>query len=78
MAAQDETPEKDWLDVGAGSRYLVSIRSVLSKSFRKLTGCSSMVATIIKTVQIKSLRSRSDYTCELHKSFLLSLISHSH
>lgn len=36
MAAQYETPEEDWLDIGDGPRYLVSICSAfLLRKFSK-------------------------------------------
>ena len=46
----------------------------LSNYSRKLTSYSSMVATTIKVVQIKSLASRSDYTCGLQRSIFQPLI----
>ena len=75
MAAQHEAPEKGRLDIGNGSWYFVSIcPDAFCETSSKLIRSSAMIATIVKTIQLKSLGAKADYTCKLCDWNLLNLV----
>ena len=70
MGSEFTFAKKDRLDVDNGPGNLVSVDSLgdddlIQASTSAQVLPSAMVATIIKTIQLKSLAATSDYTCKL-------------